>query len=167
MSSTRRLRTLLEMQGYLGLCDHEIRGLAPWLRLAPAMCAGLALAATLLGSSSALWLLAGVAFFGAVLSIHPFDLPYHFLLSGQNGRPRLPRSGLPRRFACTVAEVWLTMTGMAFSTGLAIWGYTLGALFFVTAMIPVLTDFCLPSFVWTRVLGLPSHLRERAATTGR
>lgn len=121
MGTTKRLRILLEMQGYLGLCNDEIQGLAPWLKVAPAVCATVALTGTVLASPTTLWSLSVVAILGAALPIHPFDLPYHLLLSGRNGRPRLPASALPRCFACTVATGWLAVTGVAFASGPQRW----------------------------------------------
>ena len=162
MKTPNQLRTLVEMQGYLSLCDAEIRGLAPWLKVAPAVCATVALAGTVMASPAVLWWLAAVAFLGAALPVHPFDLPYHLFLSGRKGRPKLPASALPRRFACTMATVWLAVTGAAFAGGFATLGYALGGSFFVTAMVPATTDLCIPSFIWTCVLGLPSRLGSGA-----
>lgn len=64
MTGIQRLRALVlvEMQGYPGLDDHGIRTLAPWLKVAPGICASVALMGTLFASPVVLGALRGRRF---------------------------------------------------------------------------------------------------------
>jgi hypothetical protein len=151
MWSTTRTRYLLELQGYRGLCDRDLVELDPWLRVAPAFCAGWALVASLQGAADAIALLAVIAVIGAVAPLHPFDLPYNLVIRHWTGTPPIPASGPPRRFACAVASVWLGGIAAAFASGAAILGLVLGLLFAATALVPVVTGLCVPSWVLSRL----------------
>jgi len=90
---------------------------------------------------------------GAFLPNHPFDVVYNHGLRHLLGTRPLPRSRAPRRFACAVATVWLTPTGLAFFAGATTVGYVLGAAFVLAALVPTLTDFCIPSFFYGLLFG--------------
>lgn len=141
-------RRRLEMQGYPDLDDRTLAEIGPWLRLAPALCAGLVAAATLLGSAPLVVAIAGTAILGAILPHHPFEYLYQSGLRRITGGRPLPPNGAPRRFACAFATVWLIATAGAFATGSVVAGRILGGMFVAVAMIPVLTDFCVPSFIF-------------------
>jgi hypothetical protein len=115
--TSHRNRYLVELQGYCGLTDREVCEVDPWLRLAPALCATWTFVATLAGSTTALVVLAAIAALGAALPWHPFDLPYALVLHRSLGTARIPRSPMPRRFACTVATAWLAATAVAMGSG--------------------------------------------------
>lgn len=159
MADTDRTRYLVELQGYCGLTDRTLAELEPWLRVAPAFCAGWALVATLRGSEDALVLLAGIAAMGAVLPLHPFDIPYNLVLRRLTRTPPIPASGLPRRFACTVATLWLAAAAWAFAAGFGRTGLALGLAFTATAMVPVVTGLCVPSWILRTVRG-PAGSRD-------
>jgi hypothetical protein len=150
--SLDRTRRLLALQGYCGLTDRAAAELDPWLRVAPAFCAGWTLVATLGGASNALWLLAAIAACGAVLPVHPFDLPYNLVIRHWTGTAPIPTSALPRRFACAVAAVWLAATATALAAGAVTLGVALGVVLTLTALVPVTTGFCVPSWVLTQIL---------------
>jgi hypothetical protein len=151
MWSTTRTRYLLELQGYRGLCDRNLVELDPWLRVVPSFYAGWALVASLQGAAGAIALLAVIAFVGAVAPLHPFDLPYNLVIRHWTGTPPIPASGPPRRFACAVASMWLTGTAVTLATGAAALGLALGLAFAATALVPVVTGLCVPSWVLTRL----------------
>jgi len=134
------------MQGFSGLDDRAVSELGPWLRFAPAICAGLVALATLLGSVPLLMAVVATALLGAVVPHHPFDLLYNYGIRHLTGTGPLPPNGAPRRFACAVSTVWLSLTTWAFAAGAITVGRVLGGAFVVVAMVPVLTDFCVPSF---------------------
>lgn len=148
-SETKRRR--VEMQGFCGLGDAEVRRLDPWLRVAPAVCGAWTLAATAFGSAPALWVLAVLALAGVVLPVHPFDVPYQFGVRRWTGGPAIPRYTAPRRFACGVAGAWVTATAIAFTLGATVVGSVLGYLLVAVAAVPVLTGFCFASAVWNRL----------------
>lgn len=142
-----KARERLEMQGFTGLTDDQIRQLGPWLRFAPAACMTWAAIATSLAAGTALWTLAVFALLGSVMRNHPFDVVYNHIVRRITGGERLPRYGLPRRIACAVGSVWLIATGLAFHSGLPLVGYLLGYSFVLTAMVQVFLGFCIPSYI--------------------
>lgn len=164
--STRiaRKRAHLEVQGFTGLSDREVRQLDPWVRLAPAVCLVWTLAATALGSALALWALVPFALLGVVLPVHPFDLPYNLGLRRLTGGPPIPRYRAPRRFACAMAGLWVVAAAVAFTVGATTLGSVLGYALVVVAAVPVTTGFCAASFVWNRLTGRRSGGEPQAGT---
>src|SRR5262252_8802157 len=113
-SSTRRR---LEMQGFF--CNVEsLRAIRLWLRLGPAIC-GVWMAMGLFDQSPiALWALAPFAILGAFLPVHPFDVLYNEVIRRWTAQPPIPRYGLPRRFACLMAGIWISITALLLGTGM-------------------------------------------------
>ena len=152
---SRVTRQRLEAQGFVGVDDTTLAQVGPWLRLAPAVCATWAALGTLRASPALLWALMPFAATGALTSGHPFDAVYNHGIRHALGTPRLPAYQAPRRFACAVATVWLGATGWAFVTGARRRGQILGSGLVVAALVPTLTDFCIPSFVFGLLFGRP------------
>jgi hypothetical protein len=153
MSKIARRRAHLEEQGFTGLSDREVRQLDPWVRLAPGVCLVWTLVATVLGSALALWVLVPFALLGAVLPVHPFDVPYNLGLRRLTGGPPIPRYRPARRFACAVAGLWVLAAAVAFTVGATTLGAVLGYALVVVAAVPVTTGFCFASFLWNRLVG--------------
>ena len=152
-SDTTRQR--IEAQGYVGLDDETLAEVGPWLRFAPAICMTWTAVATALGSAVGLWSLVPLAALGAVLPFHPFELVYNHGIRHALGKARLPPANAPRKFACAVGTVWLTVAGWAFWSGASTLGYVLGFAFAAAAAVPTFTDFCIPSFFWGLMFGKP------------
>lgn len=148
MRSHSSLRARVEMQGFLGLSDDALVRVEPWLRFSPAICAAWAATATLAGSVTSLAFLSITALLGATLPMHPFDSLYNHGIRHMTATPPIPRYRAPRRFACAVGTVWLAATAAAFAMGASTAGLVLGSLFTVVALAPVVTGFCVPSFVY-------------------
>jgi hypothetical protein len=148
------------MQGFVGLTDADLLRVEPWLRFAPAICAAWAAVATGVGSATGLLVLAAIAVLGALLPHHPFDAFYNHGVRCVLGAPPIPRYGAPRRFACGVASVWLTGTAAMFAAGASIAAALLGTAFTIVALVPVVTGFCVPSFLFQQGRRL---VRRRAA----
>ena len=104
-------RRRLEAQGFVGLDDRALAEVAPWLRLAPALCAAWTAVGTTMASPQVIWALVPIAASGALSRGHPFDSLYNHGLRHILGTSRLPPYQAPRRFACGVASVWLAATG--------------------------------------------------------
>ena len=161
MSTTlETMRCRLEAQGYVGLSDEELAEVGPWGRLATGLCMTWALAGTLLGSAQVIWALVPLAALGALMPWHPFDLIYNHGIRHLTGTRALPRHGAPRRFACSIATVWLLAAGWAFNSGATTLGYVLGSGIVIAAAVPTLTDFCIPSYFYGLMFGVPKA-RER------
>ena len=148
-------RGRLEAQGFVGLDDGTLAEVGRWLRLAPALCAGWAAVGTALASPLVLWALMPLAALGALGHGHPFDALYNHGIRHLLGTRRLPPYRAPRRFACAVATVWLGLAGGAFLLAASVVGYLLGVAFTLAALVPTLTDFCIPSYVYGLLVGRP------------
>ena len=157
-------RRLVEMQGFVGLTDEDLSRVEPWLRFAPAICAAWAAVATGVGSVAGLLVLAAIAMLGTLLPHHPFDAFYNHGVRRVLGARPIPRYGAPRRFACGVASVWLTATAATFAAGATIAATLLGAAFTVVALVPVVTGFCVPSFLFQQGRRLVRRLAARVPT---
>jgi hypothetical protein len=147
-----RRRRLAEMQGFTGLDDRTLAQVDPWLRLAPAICMAWAGVGTALGSALVLAALIPFAAGGAIGPRHPFDYVYELGVRPRLGTPQIPRYGAPRRFACALASVWLAAAAAAFYLGAATLGTLLGASLVLAAAFPTFAGFCIPSWIYTRLL---------------
>jgi hypothetical protein len=149
-------RKRLEMQGFIGLTDDEIRQFNYWLRLAPALCLTWVAVGLAYGSPVVLAMLVPFAFLGGVSDGHPFDMIYNHGVRHLLGRPELPDYGSPRRFACLMASVVLSLTAILFATGLNMAAYVVGASMIVMATVQVTTGFCMPSKIYRSLFGDPA-----------
>ncbi|MBI3676957.1 MAG: DUF4395 family protein [Proteobacteria bacterium] len=138
----------LQVQGFTSVDDAWLAEIAPWLRWSPALCASFAAIGTATASPGILLALAGTALLGAVLPFHPFDLIYNYGIRFAVHKRPLPPNGVPRRFACGMAAVWLTTTALLFQNGAANAGYALGILFVLVAALVSTTDICIPSLMF-------------------
>jgi hypothetical protein len=59
----------------------------------------------------------------------------------------------PRRFACAVASVWLLATVSLLYAGAVQAGQVMGWIMVGMASVPVITGFCVPSFLYRLVTG--------------
>ena len=151
--TTSRTRRWVEMQGYVGLDDARVIETDRWSRLAPALCMVWVAAGTWLRSPTFLWILMPIAALGAVLPWRPFDLLYNHGLRYPVGGRSLPPSGIPRRFACSIATLWIGAIGWAFHSGATTLGYWLGASMVLAASSATFLGFCIPSFIYRRAYG--------------
>jgi len=153
MAVSSAIRKRLEMQGFCGLDDATLTTAEPWLRFTPALCAAVVATGTVLAAEWLLFALVPLAALGAVLPVHPFDLIYNLGLRHITGTGPLPPNGAPRRFACGIAAVWITVTAASFAWGPAAAGYVLGSAFTAVATLVATTHFCIPSFIYRTVFG--------------
>jgi hypothetical protein len=151
-ASTRRR---LDIQGFDAVDDRDLAPIAPWLRLAFALCALLLGVGTALASPAILLVLAVIATLAAAAPVHPFDLIYNHGIRYITRTGPLPKRGPPTRFGCRMGALMLLPTAWAFSAGHAVAGYAFGsALTFVVVLLAV-TDICLPSMVYRSMFGWP------------
>jgi len=162
-SATMRCR--LEAQGYVGLSDEVMAEVGPWARLATGLCMTWVVVGTVLGSATMIWALMPIAALGAILPWHPFDLIYNHGIRHLLGKRPLPRHRAPRRFACSIATVWLAAAGYAFYSGATALGYILGGSLAVAAAFPTFTDFCIPSYFYGLMFGKVAPTPAEPKTT--
>ena len=160
MAASTTVRTRLEAQGFCGLDDATLGELAPWLRWSPALCTLFMILGVVMESPVVLWSLAAIAFLGALLPFHPFDLLYNYGARYITGTRPLPHHGPQRRFACTIAAAWLLGTGWAFYAGADMIGYALGVPLILVAGLVSVTHFCIPSLIYNSLI---SRIRPKSA----
>jgi len=146
LSATSKHR--LEVQGITNVESETLADVAPWYRMAFALCASLAGIGTVLASSVILWALTPIAALGALFPVHPFDLIYNHGIRYLRNTGPLPKRAAQGRFACAIATVWLAATAMAFQSGELILGYILGAALTSVGMLVGTTDICIPSMIY-------------------
>lgn len=155
MSATTRRR--LDIQGFDQVDETALAPVAPWLRLAFALCALLGGVGTALASPGILTVLTVIAALAALSPVHPFDLIYNLGIRHLTGTPALPRRGAPSRFACGLGAVWLLVTIWAFQAGHQTLGYVLGGSLTAIAVLVSTTDICIPSLMYRTIFGFPSR----------
>ena len=165
ISITARRR--IEAQGFVGLDDGTLAAIQYWLRLSPAICMAWTAAGLYLGSPIILWALVPFAALGAVLPTHPFDACYNSGVRHLQRTPPIPRYGLPRRFACLMATIFLIVAAWSLQSGLTPLAYGAGGLLIAAAFITVTTGFCVPSFIYGLLFGKPAARNDAVAVAGR
>ena len=138
----------LQAQGYVGYSDEEYASFAMLTRFAPVMCASGVLTGTLLGSEIIIWFFGITAALGALLPYQPFDVLYNVAIRPLTKTAAVPSHGKPRRFACLVAVFWLAATGWLFAEGSTTMAIIFGLKFVAVAGVPVVTGFCIPSWMY-------------------
>lgn len=161
-SSTRRR---LDIQGFETIDDGTLAPVAPWLRLAFALCAGLAAIGTVAGAPLALLALAAIALYAAASPVHPFDHLYNHVIRRFTRTGPLPRRGAPSRFACGLGSALLVVTAWLFSAGHVVAASVLGATLTATATLVSTTDICIPSLLYRWVFGFPAKMRGAGPST--
>jgi len=159
MSVSTTVRCRLEAQGYRGLDDATLEEVGPWLRWSPALCTVVMSAGVMLESPLILWVLAGIAFIGALLPFHPFDLLYNYGARHLTRTRALPHHGPQRRFACGLASIWLLATGWAFHVDEPLAGYLLGIPLILVALLVSVTHFCVPSWIYNTLFKARAPVR--------
>lgn len=152
-NKTESTRRLLELQGFYGIEDSELSKVDLGLRVSPVICAITVAVATISANITIFWGLLPFALAGALLPGHPFDVVYNHGLRHWIRGPRLPRYPAPRRFACLLASVFIVASALFIQSGAVVTGQLLGGALVATALVPILTGFCVPSFIYRLVTG--------------
>jgi hypothetical protein len=155
MINLSTIRQRLEVQGFLGLTDDELKAIGPWMRFTPVLNLTFTLIATALSSIPLLVGLAILMAAGAIMPIHPFDALYNDLVRRITHTHRLPKSGLRRRIVFAVGATWLLLAAGAFLFGMSRMGYVLGGLMAVLIAPLAIIHFCVLSEGMARIFGPP------------
>lgn len=145
----------LELQGFTGLSEQRQREVDRWLRLAPAICLIWAAAGFYQASPEIIAALIPFAALGALLPTHPFDVIYNYGIRFLTGGEKLPPYSAPRRFACALATVWLTVNALLFHFQATQMGYAMGILFVTVPFINITLGLCMPSYLYRLFFGYP------------
>lgn len=141
----------LKAQGYFSCSDAEISTLAFGHRFAFAVCSAILAFGVITANIPTLIAMTIVAFFGIILSYHPFDYIYNHVLRRMLNKPKLPPRSKQLKFTCIIATLWLIATIYLFYAGLVIAGYVVGGLLFSVAFMVSTTDFCIPSTIYNAI----------------
>jgi hypothetical protein len=152
---TPRRARLLDIQGFDTIGMQELAPVAPWLRLAFALCALLGGLGTVLASPAILLALALIAALAAASPVHPFDLIHNYGIRHVTGTGPLPRRGVPTRLGCGMGAVLVLVTAWTFSAGHAVVGYALGGMLTLVVLLAGTTDICIPSMIYRSIFGWP------------
>ena len=153
MANISILREKIEAQGFCGLDDRSLTEINYPLRLAPAICMAWTLTGTALASPAILLALVPLAFLGAVVPGHPFDVIYNFGLRHLFGTRALPPYGFRRRLGCIAASIVLTASALSFQFGVPMVGYVLGSMVAMGTLLNVTTGLCPPAVVMGLLFG--------------
>lgn len=155
MINLSTIRQRLEVQGFLGLTDNELKTIGPWMRFTPVLNLTFTVIATALSSIPLLVGLAILMAAGAIMPIHPFDALYNDLVRRITRTQRLPKSGVRRRIVFAVGATWLFLTAGAFLFSMSRVGYVLGGLMAVLIVPLAIIHFCVLSEGMARIFGPP------------
>jgi hypothetical protein len=120
------LRRRIEVQGFTGLGDDEIRDLDPWLRFTPFLSGLIVVLGMLMGAYFLLIVLGVIFALGAVLPRHPFDFLYNGFIRSLENSPNLPVSPARRRLIYGILAIAFLAAALCFVKGYQPWGLSLG-----------------------------------------
>ena len=153
MAISPRILSWLQLRGIACSTDPEFAKLVPWMRTTFVLCGSLIGIGTAFAYAPLLWLMVPIAAAGTMFRVHPFDLIYNYGLRHLTGTRPLPPNGVPTRFSCGVAAVWIAATALSFQLGVASLGYVLGGSLTAVGALVSITHFCIPSFLYQFFVG--------------
>jgi hypothetical protein len=152
-TASRSVLEKIQAQGFCGLDEMSAAQFNYPLRIAPAICLMWTAMGTVLASSTILWALVPLAFLGALLPGHPFDVIYNFGLRHLMKRPALPRYGFRRRVGCVAASIALSASALSFLFGIPVMGYIFGSMVAMGTLMNVSTGLCPPAVIMGLLFG--------------
>ena len=155
MINLSTIRQRLEVQGFLGLTDEELKAIGPWMRFTPTLNFTLTVISTVLSSVPLLVGLAILMSAGAIMPFHPFDALYNYFVRHITRTRPLPKSGVRRRIVFAIGNMWLLLTAVAFLLGISATGYILGGLMAIFIAPLAIIHFCVLSELMARIFGKP------------
>lgn len=139
----------IKAQGYhTGFTDEEISKHAVGNRFAYQLCTLLFSCGLILTNIPILIVACGVAFFSVILPYNVFDYLYNFSLRYWLNRPKLPQRPDQSKFVCSIATFGLAVIIYLFHNSEFVWGYILGGIIFVVALLVSTTDICIGSIIY-------------------
>lgn len=146
----------IKEQGYSsGYSKEEICRHAVGNRFAYQMCTLLFTTGIILTNIPILAVAALIAALTVLLPYHPFDYLYNLSLRYLLNRPKLPPRSPQAKFACGMATICLGTIIYFFYEALFFWGYFLGGMLFVVAILVSTIDFCIPSKIYNALFQSP------------
>lgn len=140
------------MQGFK--CDTPYFGeVEPWLRFNPIICFVIVVLGLWFASSTAFFVIAAIAAFGALFPHTLGDLIYNYGVRFFTGTPLLPKNPPPRRFACFVGMVWSGAIAFAFTYGYVLTAYVLGIILLIVVIPMALWHWCIASLIYQKLIG--------------
>lgn len=148
----------IKVQGYdKGYTDEEISEHSVGNRFAYQLCALLSFTGLVLTNIPILCVAGMVALLGVLLPYHPFDYLYNYSVRYWLNRSKLPQRTNQARFACGIASIWLGVIIFLFYNALFLWGYILGGILLIIALLVSVMDFCIPSIIYNFLFTKGKH----------
>lgn len=149
--SELRISRIKEQGFATGYTDQEICQHAVGNRFAYQMCTLLFTTGLILTSIPILTIAAVIAALTVLLPYHPFDYVYNYGVRNLFNYPKLPPRSSQAKFACGIAALWLSAIIYLFAESLFMWGYLLGLLLFIVAVLVSTIDYCIPSKIYNAI----------------
>ena len=149
------IRHRLEVQGFLGLTDDELKEIGPWIRFTPVLNLTLTVLATALSLGEIIWGATKALLAGAIMPVHPFDALYNGIVRRITHTHHLPKSGVRRKIVFGIGAAWLLITTGAFLLGMQIAGYIIGGLMAIFIFPLATIHLCFLSEGMARIFGPP------------
>lgn len=156
MPVSDKIRDRLETQGFVGVCRNDSADLGSielWLRFSPTVCLAGVIVGTMFAYPTFLAGFALIAAFGVVFPNTPFDYLYNYLIRPLVDGPKLPTRKAPSRSACFVGMLWFAAIWYAFTSGMMLVGYALGAIMTVVVSAMAFQQYCIASVLYRRIFG--------------
>ena len=151
ISQTRICR--IKTRGYNnGFNDFEISQHSIGNRFAYQLCTLVFSTGLILTSIPILIVAAPIALLAVILPYHPFDYLYNLFVRHLFNRPKLPKRTSQAKFACGIASIWLGAIIYLFYLNLFLWGYILGGILFIVAILVSTIDYCIPSLIYNSLI---------------
>jgi hypothetical protein len=149
------LRHRIEVQGFTGYSDAQLRTLDPWIRFTPFLTGLVTALSTIMASPFILLALAAVLAVGVLTPRHPFDVLYNRAIRLLEESPRLPVTPRRRRLVYALYCGGLLLVAWCFFTGHDNWGMALGWSMAMCKGWTAAHQVCLPSEALHRLFGTP------------
>lgn len=141
-------RKRLEIQGYHGFTDGDVKDFKIGIRFAYLLCTALVVLGLALTNLPILGAAMVIAFFGSLSSYHPLDYLYNYAVRHLMNKPKIPHRTNQGRFNCRIATVWLGGIIFLFYSGFTVSGYIAGGILVSIATLVSTTDICIPSMIY-------------------
>ncbi len=144
----------MNLQGYDYLSNKEKDDISFGIRFTPAICTALAIIGLALQSYAVFWFMTAVGLISAIFaSGNLFDIIYNYGIRFVINQPKIPPSPMPRRFACLIGAIVSAGAAYSFQYGFTVWGFALGSIVTLFALITTLTYWCGGAWLYHTLFG--------------
>lgn len=150
---SEQVKARLRLRGIKFEDSEDFARMVPWTRLTFLLCGTIVAIATTFMYAPAFFALLPMTIWGTFHPVHPMDMIYNSGIRRFTKTQKLPPHAAPTRFACAIATVWLTVTGLTFHYEMGHLGCYLGYALTAVAYFVGTTHFCIPSAIYQFFFG--------------